>query len=273
MALDLMLASLVFGVHVQSNCSAAFNNATHLSLVTDFLNSNRKKKFLDAYEGIFSVNPATCHPKNVILDVGAGDGIQSYWYAARCKCCARGVDMHPPNRNKYSVYSTAKRFSNWSQLFMVHQHLMPVEVFDGRTLSNVLTHSVDVVVFNSVLHHAAAATCGLLAEARRVSRKYVIVFEDVALEKERQRVDARHKRHDAKGVFRSEAEWNALFAELGFSVDYQAKVGSKELSEAMGRLGLADSALDYLFQRVFLLSKIKVGPHSASTQHSVCSHS
>ena len=51
--------------------------------------------------------------------------------------------------------------------------------FDGKHLSAYANQSIDVVMSVFVLHHAGASTPSLLAEARRVARKYVVILDDL----------------------------------------------------------------------------------------------
>jgi SAM-dependent methyltransferase len=55
---------------------------------------------------------------------------------------------------------------------------LPVRIFDGRSLP-LPDRSVDAVIFVDVLHHAADPAA-LLAEARRVARKCVVVKDHLA---------------------------------------------------------------------------------------------
>ncbi|KAH8062327.1 quercetin 2,3-dioxygenase [Aureococcus anophagefferens] len=90
----------------------------------------------------------------------------------------------------------------------------PVVWFDGRTVP-APDDSYDVVCFTYVLHHAAGATIKLLREARRVSKRYVVVLEDL----QETAADAENAHaHEPLGAFRTREEWVDLFVLLGFSV-------------------------------------------------------
>ena len=91
-----------------------------------------------------------------------------------------------------------------------------LRTFDGRTIPEP-DHSFDVVSFVAVLHHAANNTESLLREAVRVTREWVLVLEDVARPGDPEAA-AETKRHDPNGIFRSKAEWEALFARFGLAV-------------------------------------------------------
>lgn len=97
--------------------------------------------------------------------------------------------------------------------------------FNGRTLPR-SNSSKDVVVFNFVLHHAADKTISLLKEALRVSRRYVVVAEDLkgggdAAPLTRTQA-AQLARHEWLGTFRGGEEWHALFGVLGLRVVHEA---------------------------------------------------
>jgi len=75
--------------------------------------------------------------------------------------------------------------------------------------------SQDLVVFHYVLHHAADGdTITLLQEAYRVTRKYVMVAED--LQGETPERGLRNFFHEATGLFRGQKEWRQLFELVGF---------------------------------------------------------
>ena len=77
--------------------------------------------------------------------------------------------------------------------------------------------SQDVVLFHYVLHHASDGDpISLLREARRVTRKYVIVGEDMAGEDPERAL--RNFFHETAGLFRGPEEWQQLFELLGFKV-------------------------------------------------------
>ena len=65
------------------------------------------------------------------------------------------------------------------------------------------------VLFNFVLHHAGKNTIPLLLEAKRVSKYWIIVVED--LQGETKEEAAAQLRHDWQGIFRPEQEWISIF--------------------------------------------------------------
>ena len=90
-------------------------------------------------------------------------------------------------------------------------------VFDGATLPHP-NRSKDLVLFNYVLHHAADATISLLQHARRVTRRHVVVVEDLKATSNRGVLSQFH--HERMGTYRGETEWRAIFKLLGFQVVY-----------------------------------------------------
>ena len=110
------------------------------------------------------------------------------------------MDIVAPEHNAWTLRMHQDRRSHMD--FLHHQ----VEVFDGATLKEHADKSFDSVLFVSVLHHAAHNSPGLLLEAARVARKYVIIVEDLGT----RQTKYRNLRHDKKGVFRNASEWRAL---------------------------------------------------------------
>ena len=96
-------------------------------------------------------------PPNVrVLDVGCGDGtIAKSWMATRSDVSVEGIDVFVRPATK-----------------------IPAHVFDGHTIP-FEDNSFDVVSFVDVLHHAENAL-QLLREARRVSKKYVMIKDHYA---------------------------------------------------------------------------------------------
>ena len=88
-------------------------------------------------------------------------------------------------------------------------------MFDGRSLP--LAHaSVEIVMLNSVLHHAASNAVAIFRDAVRVAQRYVVVLEDLAAPIERvayyhANVTYRNFIHDKHGIFRTLDEWYSFF--------------------------------------------------------------
>ena len=98
-----------------------------------------------------------------VLDVGAGSGEMTLYLQAKYGLLCRGVDIVKPNNNVFF----AKKASNGRG-----REFLPIDLFDGVSLP-CADKSYDLVMINSVLHHAANKTHGLVREAARVARKQV----------------------------------------------------------------------------------------------------
>jgi len=93
--------------------------------------------------------------------------------------------------------------------------------FDGSTLIHAAA-SRDVVSFVFVLHHASGRTVSLLEHAKRISRRYVVVMED--LQGETHRHAKMQFAHEWQGQFRSDEEWRALFRLVGMRVVHHTPI-------------------------------------------------
>lgn len=143
-----------------------------------------------------------------LLDVGAGDGEIGRYLEYKYGLSTSAVDIVAPENNKWAGGITARA---------------KVDTYDGANLP-APSQSFDVVMFNSVLHHAANNTPSLLREAQRVSRKWIIVLEDCNITQEAQsekelthakRVSAKLARHDPNGIFRRQCDWVRLLERGG----------------------------------------------------------
>ena len=136
-----------------------------------------------------------------LVDVGAGGGEITSYLTHKYRLKARALDILPPEQNRFSL---RKNEANAAQ-----QPMVPVEVFDGTHLP-CKDSSADMVLFNSVLHHAADDTEMLLREAARVSRRWIVVLDDLYIPSNKN-VVARHHAHDPNGKFRRLDEWYNVF--------------------------------------------------------------
>jgi SAM-dependent methyltransferase len=170
------------------------------------------------------------------LDVGCGDGqISAQIARSRENVSITGVDI----------------------LLRPELHI-PVIQFDGSTIP-FADSSFDVVMFVDVLHHTNNPAV-LLAEATRVTRKYVLLKDHF---REGLLSDATLRLMDWFGNvhhgvtlpynYLSELEWNRLFDQAGL-----------RLSEIKRRLGLYPFPLNLLFERslhFIALLESKSTPH------------
>ena len=142
--------------------------------MTKYLN-HTKRHVLDALEvqapSLYGVDRLSFWRRDTtILDIGAGSGEITGYLQTKYDACVRAFDVLPPALNKWSENSLNRG----------HEQLVQVEVFDGTHI-RAEDNSADVVMFVSVLHHAANNTRALLAEAARVSRKWIVITEDLSI--------------------------------------------------------------------------------------------
>ena len=155
-------------------------------------------------------------PEDRVLDIGAGDCRVDELLQRKTGCQVTPVDVEDFN-------TTA----------------LPLVMFDGTRLP-FDDQSFDVALIVFVLHHAEDPRA-VLAEARRVTRRHVIVFEDVnqtgwdrwtfrgfhRLLEWSERISLPH--HEL-----SPEQWSALAAEVGFAEDWRGHVG-RQLSYLASR--------------------------------------
>ena len=144
-----------------------------------------------------------------LVDVGAGGAEITSYLTHKYGLSSRALDILPPDQNRFSL---RRNEQTAAQVPMV-----PVEVFDGSHLP-CKDNSADMVLFNSVLHHAADDTEMLLQEAARVSRRWIVVLDDLNIPSNKN-VVARHHAHDPHGKFRRLDEWYNLFRSTRGVVD------------------------------------------------------
>ena len=217
-----------------------------------------KGKFLNATEEILAADLRLCSADSRLLDIGAGAGEYTRWLSQRCGLCAKAYDVVANASNTYSLLRG--RSAKMRALARNHSASMRVAWFDGAHIPEA-DGSFDLVVFNSVLHHAAGQVCRLLSEAARVTTRSAIVFEDLAVASSLA-VAHRHTAHDRHGIFRGEREWRTLFDGAGFATVASGRVGSRGLS----RLHTGVGRLDYLYQRWFLLRRRPSLPEPAAQE-------
>jgi ubiquinone/menaquinone biosynthesis C-methylase UbiE len=164
--------------------------------LSGILQYNRSKLVEDTYAGWFD-------KKGDILDVGCGDGILTYHLSKSFKRTIIGCDIDN---------------------FLVK----PVK-FKIMTDKNTLPYpnkSFDIVMFNDVLHHTEYNNqVKLLKEAIRISKKYIIIMEnlpclstyifDFLLNK------IYHPKMDVPFTFRNKNKWLNLFSDLKINSEYK----------------------------------------------------
>jgi len=90
-------------------------------------------------------------------------------------------------------------------------HKKPYTItYDGVTIP-LQSKSKDLVIVNFVLHHAPDEALSLLRQIRDISKKYIIIGEDVAGLNHEISWHVRNFQHQPGGLFRSDKEWQELF--------------------------------------------------------------
>ena len=162
-----------------------------------------------------------------LVDVGAGGGLIDQYLLEKYALDIRAYDVVAPKDNIFA-YETQKR--------------VPVRLFNGSHLPLEADLSADAVLFNAVLHHAAHHTRSLLSEAERISRRWILLVEDVTVRGERnpreKHIHVRHKQHGKppfkgapEAIFRPQQEWVRLLQASGaFTVTRVGAVVARNLS-------------------------------------------
>lgn len=135
---------------------------------------------------------------DAILDVGGKDFYDHF--------SAKGI--------RYDMIDVERRLGKG---FGGHNPHPKGATYDGRTLPYG-RNSYDIVIIGFVLHHAAQNTVGLLEQVREISRKHVVILEDLASPEYPTEWLDRNHRHQPGGVFRDDREWRRLFELTGFRV-------------------------------------------------------
>lgn len=128
-----------------------------------------------------------------VLDVGCGHGFLSGYLQARHRVQVKGYDIAHSYQCKEIMASPLK-----------------VHFFDGHSLPEPPL-SFDAVTFMFVLHHAANSTRSLLESAASIARRWIVILEDT--DNGTPLIRSRNRKHDPSGIFRSNEEWKALFAD------------------------------------------------------------
>lgn len=91
-------------------------------------------------------------------------------------------------------------------------------LYDGVTLP-FEAKSYDIVIMGFMLHHADLHSLGLLEQVGKISKKHILVLEDLgSIEYPISWLDRNH-RHQPGGSFRDDKEWRKLFKLFGYSLE------------------------------------------------------
>lgn len=140
-------------------------------------------------------------PDSKVLDIGSGSGIIAYRIAKKLGVKITLVDV--VDKRKVDL---------------------PLTPYDGRKLP-FESKTFDVALLIFVLHHAEDPTI-VLAEAKRVTRDKIIVYEDIITRNPFDMIDsfihgfAFNKAWKLKNeaTFKSEAEWRTIFKKLNLKI-------------------------------------------------------
>ena len=101
----------------------------------------------------------------------------------------------------------------------------------------------ELVIIETVLHHAAEKTMSVLSESVRVSNKYVLFAEDVIDRRASSDVFRSYRLHDHAAIYRSSDEWVSLALLVGlklYKLSYLHRVPIHVMREATKcKLGFA----------------------------------
>jgi SAM-dependent methyltransferase len=89
--------------------------------------------------------------------------------------------------------------------------------YDGKNIP-LDKNSYELVIVNFVLHHAPDETLNLIEQIRDISKRYVIVGEDISGLDHEIEWHVRNFHHQPGGLFRSDKEWKSLFSLYGMSL-------------------------------------------------------
>ena len=129
------------------------------------------------------------------------------------------------------------------------------QVYASGTQLPYRTRRFHTVLLETVLHHAADHALQLLDEAARVSRRYVIIGEDVLNRRASLSVVASYRAHDPWAVYRSSAEWVALAKKSGLAL--QRIVALDRVPLHVAREARPVCRLDFPPMQYFVFSHIK----------------
>ncbi len=154
-----------------------------------------------------------------ILDLGCGSGIIGKAFQDFFGAELFGVDIKD------------RRITN-----------LPFQIYDGVHLP-FPENSFDIVLINYVLHHAEDPLA-LLKEAKRVVRDKVIVFEDLSEGIFSKFICQLHRisyskifKNPDKTFFKSEAEWEKIFREIGFNLIFKKRQSNFPVKKELFILG------------------------------------
>lgn len=101
------------------------------------------------------------------------------------------------------------------------------QLFDGKLLPFV-EDDFDAIIMGYMLHHAADTSLQLLKQAKHISSKHILVFEDLTSIHYPQSWLNRNHSHQPGGMFRSDNEWRLIFELFGFMLHRSIRLKRKD---------------------------------------------
>lgn len=142
----------------------------------------------------------------ILVDLTRGSGVERLWrildvggkdfakLAHLAGWCYTSIDLNRPQQHGTGGYQEGTDLT-----------------YDGKTLP-FEEDSFEIVILSFVLHHAADNTLALLRQVRSISNSFVIIGEDLSSLDHPLVWHQRNQNHQPGGIFRSDAEWRALFS-------------------------------------------------------------
>ena len=156
------------------------HNIIHFSKV-----SSVQDRINKTMEIILKLNPST------ILDIGGNDYMQ---FCLNHNINYTCIDLQTPQKTGEGGYNKDKKGLT----------------YDGRNLP-FNSNEFDLIIVNFVLHHASNNTLFLLDQIKNISKKYILIGEDLSELNYDIKWHYRNYKHQPGGVFRSDEEWQILF--------------------------------------------------------------
>lgn len=159
---------------------------------------------------------ALAHLRNLgaSVEVREAPGLQGRWEIMRNLI----ANANPDSLLDVGGFGEYRNSAKKSKCINIHYH-KGCQVYKAGAQLPYRTKRFHTVLLETVLHHAAEHALQLLLEAARVSRRYVIVAEDVLDHRASISVVASYRSHDPWAVYRSSAEWIALAEKSGFFIE------------------------------------------------------
>lgn len=147
------------------------------------------------------------------VEVREAPGLQGRWKITRNLI----ANANPDSLLDVGGFGEYRNSASKTKCINIHYHA-GCQVYASGTPLPYRTNRFHTVLLETVLHHAAEHALQLLLEAVRVSRRYVIVAEDVLDRRASSSAVASYRAHDPWAVYRSSSEWVTLAEKCGLSL-------------------------------------------------------